>query len=468
MILQDDVYTTKRKALRINLDLKIFGTLAEIGGGQEVARAFFQAGGASGTIAKSISAYDKTFSDRFYNDNKKGRHVSEDRLRKMLKKEHSELISVLSEKKERDTRFFAFADTVETINFNKTNQGHGWLGVRFQLTPYTEANEVIIHVKLKENDALLQQYTLGTLGVNLIFACFNYYNYPNKFLTSLLDNLDTHRVEIDNVQMTGPELDYIDNRLLSVQLVKNGMTRAIIFDSESCIRQASEMFYKKNILAFRGSFRPITVTGMDILKTSLNLFEKDNSFNKENTVTVCEITLKNLITEGEFDERDFLDRIDLLNGLGLNVLISNYKEYYKLADYFNEFKIIKLRLIMGIPSLKNILDKKYYNDLNGGILEAFGKLFKKTTKLYVYPCKNKESKIETSETIAVENEISSLYNYLKENRKIIDLENTNEKYLGIYSKSVQNKIAKGDKTWEQDVPEFVAQEIKKKRLYGFS
>ena len=466
MILQDDVYTTKRKALRINLDLKIFGTLAEIGGGQEVARAFFQAGGASGTIAKSISAYDKTFSDRFYNDNKKGRHVSEDRLRKMLKKEHSELISVLSEEKKRDTRFFAFADTVETINFNKTNQGHGWLGVRFQLTPYSESNEVIIHVKLKENDALLQQYTLGTLGVNLIFACFNYYNYPNKFLTSLLDNLDTHRVEIDNVQMTGPELDYIDNRLLSVQLVKNGMTRAIVFDSESCIRQASEMFYKKNILAFRGSFRPITITGMDIIKTSMNLFKKDESFDKKNTVTVCEITLKNLINEGEFDERDFLERIDLLNGLGLNVLISNYKEYYKLSDYFNEFKIIKLRLIMGVPSLKNILDIKYYEDLNGGILEAFGKLFTKTTKLYVYPFLSKDYKIETSETIKIDEEIISLYKYLKKNKKIIDLDNTNEKYLGIYSKTIFNKIAKGDNSWENDVPDFVASEIKKKRLFG--
>ncbi len=467
-MLHDNFYTTKRKALMINLDPKIFGTLAEIGGGQEVARAFFQAGGASGTIAKSISAYDKTFSDRFYNDNKVGRHVSEDRLKKMLKKEHEELISVLSTKKERDTRFFAFADTVETINFNKTNQGHGWLGVRFQLTPYTEPNEVIIHVNLKENDTLLQQYTLGSLGVNLIFACFNYYNYPNKFLTSLLDNLDTYRVEIDMAQMTGPELDYIDNRLLSVQLVKNGMTKAIVFDNLGKIQQASEMFYKKNILAFRGSFRPITITGLEILNSSFKLFEKDKAYNSENTVSVCEITLNNLITAGEFDERDFLDRIDLLNGLGQNVLISNYKEYFRLSNYFSEFKILNLRLIMGVSTLLNILDDKYYTNLKGGILEAFGKLFNESTKLYVFPFLANDGKIETSETIKISTKLEFLYKYLKETRKIIDLKCENKSHLSIFPTTVVKKIAERDISWEKDVPEFIAKEIKTKRLYGFT
>ncbi len=192
--------TTKRKALDINLTSEIYGTLAEIGGGQEVARAFFQAGGASGTIAKSISAYDKTFSDHLYNENKPGRYVSEERVELMLNREFSQLNEVLDTNKNDDTCFFVFADTVETLNYSKTNQGHGWLGVQFQLKPNQAPNRVIIHINLKENDQLLQQYTLGTLGVNLIYACFNYTEDSNLFLLSLLDNLDTDRVDINLVR----------------------------------------------------------------------------------------------------------------------------------------------------------------------------------------------------------------------------------------------------------------------------
>ncbi len=462
----EEVFTTKRKALKINLDNKIFGTLAEIGGGQEVARAFFQAGGASGTIAKSISAYDKTYSDKFYNNNQPGRHVSEDRLKKMLKKEFDELISVLSDKKDYDTRFFAFADTVETLNFKKTNKGHGWLGVRFQLSPFSEPNQVIIHVKLKENDALLQQYTLGALGVNLIYACFHYYNYPNKFLTSLLDNLDTDRVEIDTAYMKGPELDYVDNRLLSVQLVKNGMTEAVVFDNSGEIKQASDMFYKKNVLAFRGSFRPITKTGCDIIKSSKALFAKDEDYNKDNTISICEITLQNLLNLGSFDERDFLERVNILNGLGQHVMVSNFREYYKLSDYFANFKIKQLRLIMGVPALQKILNTKYYENLAGGILEAFGRLFKSNLKLYVYPLKE-NNKLVFADNLNLNDDVKLLFEFVKKNNLIINLQPIDKRNMGISSSIIQQKIQNNDTSWENDVPEFVAKEIKRRRLFGY-
>ena len=466
MILQEDTFSTKRKALSINLDPNIYGTIAEIGGGQEVARAFFQAGGASGTIAKSISAYDKTFSDNLYNNNKQGRYVSKDRLKKMLKNEFDDLTTLLTETKDRRTRFFAFANTVETLNYKKTNQGHGWMGVRFQLTPFSEPNEVIIHVNLLENDASLQQYTLGSLGVNLLYACFNYAKYPNKFLLSLMENLSNDRVEINMVSMSGPELDFVDNRLLSIQLIKNGIAPAVIFDKDGEVQQASDMLYKKNVLAFRGSFRPITNAGIDMLETSFNLFKKDKRYEKENTVSVCEITLSNLLEQTAFDDSDFLDRIDLLNGLGQNVLVSNFKEYYKLSQYFTKFQIIRLRLVLGIPALKCVLNKKFYKDLKGGILESFALIFHDNVKIYTYP-QLVDGEVIDSNNIEIDKENKYLYKHLKENRKIIDIETYNKDFLPIYSKGVLDRILNNEDGWEEDVPEYVATEIKSKRLFGY-
>ncbi|MFH2095033.1 MAG: TonB-dependent receptor, partial [Bacteroidota bacterium] len=301
--MKHEVISIKNKALKLNLNPLIYGTIAEIGGGQEVARAFFQAGGASGTVAKTISAYDKTFSDYFYNNNKSGKYVSDNRLSKMLGKEYDDLVKILSGHRDKRTQFFVFADTVETLNFQKTNMGQGWMGVKFQLKPGGEPNEVIIHVNLLEKDSLLQQYTLGTLGVNLIYACFHYHNKPNTFLQSLMDNLDRDRVEINMAQMRGPELDYVDNRLLSVQLVKNEMTNATMFDRYGNVHQPADMLYKKNVLAFRGSFRPITYVGFDMLKSSHGVFKKEiPDYSKETTISICEMTMNNLLDEGDLDE----------------------------------------------------------------------------------------------------------------------------------------------------------------------
>ncbi|MEA2107276.1 MAG: TonB-dependent receptor [Bacteroidota bacterium] len=355
--MEREIYSTKRKALLLNLDTDIYGSIAEIGGGQEVARAFFQAGGASGTIAKTISAYDKTFSDHFYNKGKSGRYVSLNRLEKMLDEEYNELKTILNDKRNRQIRFFSFANTVETINFQKTNQGHGWIGIKFELTHPGEPNEVVIHVRLLENDAVLQQYTLGIIVVNLIFACYRYTDNPNLFLQSLLDNLDTDRIEITMARMKGPDLSYVDNRLLCVQLVKNGMTPAVMFDRYGDVHQPGDFLYKKNALVLRGRFRPITYVGFDILKTSYALFKEDKNFSPENTLQICEITLNNLLEEGEINERDFLNRVDILNGMGQNVLVSSFKEFYKLVDYFGRFKIHNLRVILGVPTFKKVLEK---------------------------------------------------------------------------------------------------------------
>ena len=466
--MEREILSIKNKALSINLNPKFYGTLAEIGGGQEVARAFFQAGGASGTIAKSISAYDKTFSDFIYNKKKPGRYVSEERLLLMLQKEYSDLLTTLDDKTGNETCFFAFANTVVTLNYHKDNQGHGWLGMRFQLNPKKEPNQVVIHVNLLENDSLLQQYTLGYLGVNLIYACIHFHDRPNVFLQSLMDNLDRDRIEINMVRMSGPDMAYVDNRLLGVQLVKNEMTSATMFDSKGNVQQPDDMLYKKNVLAFRGNFRPITNVGFDLLQTSYDLFKRDEDFSPDTTISLCEITLRNLMQEGSMDERDFLDRVNLLNQLGQNVMISNFREYYKLVSYFSKFKIKKLRIVIGIPTFINVWNKTFYEDLKGGILEAFGKLFTKNMKLYVYPSQKRGSEeIFTSKDIDLPEDLGFLYQYLTLNKMIIDIEPSNRESLRINSEKVLEMIQSGDNEWEKLVPAKVVKYIKDNKVFGY-
>ncbi|MBN1339432.1 MAG: hypothetical protein JXA03_08915 [Bacteroidales bacterium] len=473
--MEREILTTHRKALRINLNPEIFGTLAEIGGGQEVARNFFQAGGASGTVAKSISAYDKAFSDKLYNKNRPGRYVSEERLAKMLDTEYAELIQLLSGNKEESRRFFTFANTVETLNFKKDNQSHGWLGVRFQLTPGGAENEVILHVRLLDNDALLQQNALGILGVNLIFACFYHHEFPNTFLQSLTDNLTSDRIEITMIRMKGSEMGYVDNRLLAVQLVKNGMAKAIIFDRYGNIQEPADMLYKKNVLAFRGSFRPITYVGFDMLKTSYSIFKKDEDYEKENTLALCEMTLSNLLDEGQFDERDYLARVDILNGMGQNVMISNFREYFTLVGFFSRFRIKNLRIVIGIPAFLNVLDKKYYKNLKGGLLEALGKLFTDNMKLYVYPTvayvpvdnPTHAEYLLTSANLPLPDDLRDIYHYLLKNKKIIDIGHAKKKWLYINPRRVLQMIQKGETGWEEMVPRYIEDQIKSKKLFGY-
>ncbi|RLD40411.1 MAG: TonB-dependent receptor [Bacteroidetes bacterium] len=461
------IYSIKEKAVKINIEDNVYGSIAEIGGGQEVARTFFQAGGASETVAKSISAYDKTFSDYYYNNNEAGRYVSQDRLVKMLDKEYQDLQNVLSDRFDDKTSFFAFADTVETLNYKKTNNPHGWMGVRFQGSDRENPNEVKIHFRLLEKDTNLQQYTLGTVGVNLIFACFHHIDSPNFFLQSLMDNLDSYRIEIDMVSMKGPDLDYVDNRLLGVQMVKNGMTNVVMFDKDGNITRPADMVYKKNVIAIRGSFRPITYVGFDMIKTAIRTFKKEGSYDKKDTLVFCEITMRNLMSSGEFDDRDFLARVDILNGMNQNVMVSNYRYYYKLTEYFNQFTIKKLRMVVGVPTLKNLVQKKYYEDLKGGIMEAFGILFAENVKLYIYPLIDNK-RLQTGKLLNVDEDMFYLYQHLINNDKIVDLENVNRRWQGIFAREVLLMIQNNEEGWEEKMPKLISKQIKKYKLFGYS
>ena len=465
--MKHDIIPTGRKALQINLDTNFYGSFAEIGGGQEVARQFFMAGGASGTIAKTISAYDKRFSDANYNDNKPGRYVSEERLLKMLRHEYHEVVKLLSDKRPECT-FFAFADTVEVLNYSKSNYAHGWMGVKFQLQPGGKSNTVVLHVKLLENDGLLQQATLGVLGVNLLYACRNFHHDPSRFLISLMDNLSSDRFRITALRMSGPDLDYVDNRLLAVQLVKNGMAHAMMFDSHGNVQQPSDMLYRKNVLAFRGGFRPITYVVKDILRQSMELFQKDETYEPGNTLSFCEISLNNLLSQGEVSERDFLERVNMLNSIGQNVMISDFKEYYKLVDFFSQFKLKNLRVVMGVPTLEKVMDKKYYENLKGGFLQAMGLLFPNNTKLYIYPTLKKvggKTQMIRSGDIEIEPDIRLIYEYLMQNRLILDLKSELPEHLFIRSREVLRMIHENDPEWETYVPMSIAKTIREKELF---
>lgn len=463
--------STSLKALTINLDQSTYGVFAEIGGGQEVSRNFFQAGGASGTIAKTISAYDKQYSDILYSQNQASkRYVSCQRLEEMLDCEYDQLVNMLGSKRETPTRFFVYANTVSTINYRKDNISHGWIGCRFQLHPDAEPNEVVIHVGLHENDNLLQQNTLGIAGVNLIYACFYHHDRPNIFIQSLLDNLSIDRMEITMIRMKGPELSYVDNRLLAVQLVKNRMAKAIMFDKLGNVQEPADMLYKMNVLAFRGSFRPITYAGFDILKSSYALFKRDEDYDKSNTLSFCEITIDNLMApdESDIDDRDFLDRVDLLNGMGQNVMVSGFREFYKLVHYFSGFRINKLRIVVGAETFEKIFDPGYYTELKGGILEAFGKLFATNMKMYVYPGLNPEtSELIRSQDIKFTGETRYLYDYLISSRLILEITEINRKYINIFSPQVLERIKASDPDWEKLVPVYVAESIKSRKLFGY-
>ena len=461
------ILSADQKSLQVNLDSKIYGTFIETGAGQEVVRHFFRSGMASRTIAKSMSAYDKDFSDSIYGKEKDGRYVCESRLENMIEKEYQLLEDRLDRKQHKNKKFFAFANTMTTINHEKTIRGHGWMGIRFQLDAKQEANNVVLHVGLNDSDARLQQESIGILGTNLVHACFFNYSNPKELLKSLYDNLSRDNIEIDMIKMTGPNFEKVDNRLLSLTLVKEKMTDAVIFSPDGINQQPANILYKKNILTMRGSFRPVTKVNINMLENGKKKYLENKSVKKENIQILFEITLSNLKMEGEINEKDFLDRADILCSLGYTVMISNYKKYYKLVEYLSQFTRERMGLIIGVDNLLEMFDEAYYRNLNGGIMEAFGVIVTRDIKIYLYPYKpNDKTTLQNSRNIAIHPRIKPIYNYLFSNGRIEDLEFSPE-VLHIFSRKVLALIKScKDGEWEDMVPEGVADIIKKKSLFG--
>ncbi len=459
---------THNKTLKINLDPRWYGTFAEIGAGQEVVRWFFRVGGAAGTIAKSISAYDMKVSDAIYGQSE--RYVSRGRLQSMLEYEYKLNVDRLGDARGDNTAFFAFGDTVVARSFKGGNECHGWMGIKFQSHPRDEPSQIVIHVRMLDAEASLQQEALGIVGVNLCYGAFFHHHEPDQLVESLLDKLTTGRIEIDMIEFSGIEFRYVDNRLMALKLVQLGLSGAAMFGANREVLQPTEMLYKHAVLVERGSFRPTTHVNIDMIECALEKFKADPAVEGKPILPLMEITMRNLLAGGkEVDRRDFLARADLLSACGMTVLISDYFEYYRLAAYLAWRTKERIGIVMGVPSLMELFDEKYYTQLPGGILESFGRLFKNDLKLYVYPVRKHETEdLRTVGTVEVAPELRKLYGYLSDRGSFVELDNFKPEYLSIFSRDVLKRIAAGDPTWESMVPAAVSEIVKKRGFFGYT
>lgn len=465
--------TTKQKALKINLNQNIYGSFAEIGAGQETVRHFFLAGGASGIIAKAMSAYDKIFSDEIYGIEEDNRYVTEKRLKKMLQHETDLLEERLDGADVPERLYFSFANTVATIDFFKRYKGHGWIGIRFQTKPDEAYNEIILHTKFKETSASHQQYTIGVMGTNLVYAAYYLHKNPKELLLSLYDNLERDQIEIDMINFSGPVFENIDNRLMSLYLVKYNMTEAVMFNPEGRSLLPAQELYKKNVLFMRGSFRPVTKVNIDLLEKSKEIFFRDPDIEPDNAVVLFEITLHNLrsLNEGTYedvDDQDFLNRVELLCALGNNVMITDFKEYYRFVDFISTQTRNKIRLSMGAYNLMMIFDDEYYKNVDGGMFEALGRLMHRNTKFYLYPLKDHTTgEIVSGQNVKIPKKYKFLFKYFKKQGKFIEIEDYDPAIMDILTRDVYDMIQKGEAGWEDMLPDGIAEIIKKNKLFGY-
>ncbi len=457
---------THQKALSVNLDPRRYGTFAEIGAGQEVVRWFFRVGGGAGTIAKSMSAYDMKVSDAIYG--RASRYVCRERLEAMLDQEHRLNLERLREARGETSTFFAFADTVAAQGYKGGTECHGWMGIKFQAHPRDEDSQIIIHVRMRDGETALQQEALGIVGVNLVYGAFAFNHEPEVLVDSLLDGLSTSRIEIDMIEFSGIAFRRVDNRLMSLKLVELGLSGAAMFAANGAVLQPSEFLYRKPILVERGSFRPVCHVNLDMLRCAHEKFSLLPDVKGKDVAQVMEITMRNLKAEGEIDRRDFLARADVIAACGMNVLISDYFEYYRLAAYLSQCTKERIAITMGAGSLRELFDEKYYTALEGGILESFGRLFKNDLKIYCYPLMDRESgELTTCDNLAIKPELQRLYGYLLDRGGINNLDNFNPDCLGIFSRDVLRKIGDCDPSWEQMVPKSVANVIKERKYFDY-
>lgn len=465
-VLQRKTLTTHEKALRINLDAMIYGTFAEIGAGQEVARWFFRVGGAAGTVAKSMSAYDMNFSDAIYGASE--RYVSRGRVLTMLEHEYKLLIERLHAKRGADSSFFAFANTVAARSFKATTECHGWMGLRFQLRPNSPHNDIILHVRMLDRENVAQQEALGIVGVNFLYGAFYLSGDPEGMIESLLDGLSHDRIEVDMIKFSGPDFEKIDNRLMSLQLVKLQLTDAAMFAANKEVLQPSEILYRKPILVERGAFRPVTRLNLDMMSSARSQFCSDLGKDDAEIVEILEMTTSNVLASGQVDAEDFLARVDLICSMGKTVLISDFTHFHKLAAYLFRYSKEMVGIVVGIPLLREILDEKYYTDLEGGIVESFGRLFHNNLKLYVYPTRDKTTKeMITAEALVLPQKVKYLYQHLVFNSHVVGIPCLNIDLTAFSSRDVTKLIASADPKWEEMVVPSVSDAIKQRGLFGY-
>ncbi len=464
----NDIKTTQEKALEINLDSKKYGTIVEIGAGQEVARHFFRVGAAAGTIAKTMSAYDMQVSDAIYGVQENKRYVSKARVKAMMEVEFKLLLERLKEKKSANYRYFTYAATASTRSFKGGNESHAWCGIRLQMYPGAQPSDIVLHIRMKDKDATEQQEVLGILGVNLIYAAYYYFENPTKIIDSLTDNLAQDRMEVDSIEFYGPYFDELNNKEISLHLIKSWKTRAVMFlpNGEVCI--PANILYKKNVLTIRGSFKPVTKLNVDMIEKGFESFTKQDDINSKNTIILAEISLTDDVGNYlDIQPKDVMERVSLLNSLGYSVMVSDYARYFSLRAYFRQFTQKQIGIVLGISNLKNIFDESVYDGVEGGILEGFGKLFPDNTKLFVYPELGDNNKIIDFEKIELAKQLRFLYRHLLENQYIMGIETSNKQLFSIYSREVLKKLQKKEQGWEKSLPDGIAEQIIENGFFNY-
>ncbi len=462
--------TTMQKAFNLNMDLAKYGTIAEIGAGQEVSRFFFRAGGAAGTIAKTISAYDMDFSDAIYGKEEDHRYVTESRVKKMLDKEFRLVLERVGYKRPKNSTYFAFADTITAKSYSQKSECHGWLGIKLQLSSGAEPCEILLHVRMLDESNLMQQEAVGILGVNLIYGAFYYYTDIEKLIRSLGDNLEWGRLEIDLIRFTGPYFENVNNRLMALKLVEMELSDAVVFATDrKTLVHPSELFYKRDVMVMRSMFKPVTNVSEDMMNGGMEIFLRTNGVDVKMAMAVPEISIAEMRKLGTFDMQDILDRVDCLNLLGYPVIVSNYLRFFRVRAYLGRYTKGKVAFVLGIPNLITLFDAAYYEGLKGGILGAFASLFDRETLLFVYPLRNPNDpkQIITAETFPVPELLKFFYYYLQANHMILPVERYNDANMHIWPEDILEQIKRGRGAWETSVPKVVAEEIISRGLFDF-
>jgi hypothetical protein len=460
--------STLEKALRINLDEKKYGTIVEIGAGQEVARQFFKTGAAAGTIAKTMSAYDMKFSDAIYGVQADGRYVSKSRVSAMLEKEYSLILERVGKSRSKTSRYFSYAATVAAKSYKVENECHAWCGVRTQMYPGAEPSDIVVHMRMRDNNAERQQQALGVFGVNLIYAGYYYFESAKVVIDSLTDNLEPGRIEIDSIEFLGPYFEEINNRAINLHLIRSWKTRAVMFRPDGSVVIPADMLYKKNVLTIRGSFRPVTRLNVDMIEQGLKSFTELDGVNIDNSVALAEISLNDLHgNDLMVSEADLIARVCLLNSLGYSVMISDHTRYFSLRAYFRQFTKMQIGIVVGISNIHQIFDEESYRGVEGGILEGFGKLFPDNTRLLVYPEIDRAEEYIDYSSVQLPANLRFLYQHLLENNFIFGIEPSDRDLFKIFSRNILKQLPNGRGSWEKNLPPGVAEEIIENHFFGY-
>ncbi|GAB5380509.1 MAG: hypothetical protein Alis3KO_26490 [Aliiglaciecola sp.] len=460
--------STSQKALRINLDEKKYGTIVEIGAGQEVARQFFIAGAAAGTIAKTMSAYDMVFSDAIYGVQQDGRYVSKARVQAMMEQEFDLVVDRVGSIRPKSSRYFAYAATVAAKSFNRQNECHAWVGIRIQMYPGAEPSDITVHVRMFDDNAEAQQQALGVLGVNLIYAAYFYFEDPKLMIDSLTDNMKPNRIEIDSIDFKGPYFEDVDNRAKNLHLIRSWKTRAVMFKPDGSVAVPAELLYKKNVLTIRGSFRPVTKLNVDMIEQGQKAFYQLNDVDRDSTAVIAEISLNDMQgNDARVPEKDIVARVQLLNSMGYNVMVSDYTRYFSLRAYFRQYTKLQLGIVVGMINIKQIFDEDSYRGVEGGILEGFGKLFPDNTRLFVYPELDDNGELNDFTKVKVQDHLRFLYRHLLESGFLSGIECSDSELFSIYSREVLKQLPHGKGDWMNSVPDMVAEQIIENKFFGY-